>query len=413
KKVANAAASISTAVHIPAGMAKDPQIASAAPSSWMGNAVDAPSAGSEPYGTLPSSNPAINGLAPSGINLSGAEHLYNPSAADWMMVPAILEEPFADAQLRGYQANVGVSVASFPSDGSSHGAIGLASNLYSQSPPANTSRNRPQPRRRPSPAARAPKGRSKARKRPLEVPDDAVIEEIEKPKKPRNSFFYFRCQFHHLQSANGERMKAKYVSGAAADKWNELPEEKKAIYRKLAEGDTLRYRQEMKRYKELTRQDAKKPKTEDSSSASSSDASKPQHAVHPAAASGSDSASASSSSSSVRVSQSRATPASLSAGTGDSIATSAIDIASFIASAPTIAPSDTVQVSPSLFNEPRIISTDHSTAPLSFAYPAQTVVEPVDYSGQQSLSAFSSAISRAAVSESPLVHARVSSSPNL
>ncbi|KAI8319539.1 hypothetical protein GQ54DRAFT_252021, partial [Martensiomyces pterosporus] len=71
-------------------------------------------------------------------------------------------------------------------------------------------------------------------------------EEVVKPKKPRNSFFYFRREYHKQTNANGARAKAKNISNAAGKTWKEMTEEEKAPYKKYAAEDTLRYKSEMK-----------------------------------------------------------------------------------------------------------------------------------------------------------------------
>ncbi|ORX74469.1 hypothetical protein DL89DRAFT_264328 [Linderina pennispora] len=73
-----------------------------------------------------------------------------------------------------------------------------------------------------------------------------IEDDVPKPKKPRNSFFYFRRSYHKSTNASGNRMRAKNISGAAGKIWKDMSEEDKAQYKELAAEDTKRYKQEMR-----------------------------------------------------------------------------------------------------------------------------------------------------------------------
>ncbi|KAJ1943544.1 hypothetical protein FBU59_002877 [Linderina macrospora] len=89
---------------------------------------------------------------------------------------------------------------------------------------------------------------------PMLMHASAMVEDdIPKPKKPRNSFFYFRRDYHKTSNAAGNRTRAKNISGAAGKIWKEMSDEKKAPYKELAAEDTKRYKQEMIDYKENLR----------------------------------------------------------------------------------------------------------------------------------------------------------------
>ncbi|KAJ2402167.1 hypothetical protein GGI23_000902 [Coemansia sp. RSA 2559] len=392
--VANADASIGAAAHIPAVMTGGgAQPVLFAPNDQMEEAALV-SGEFGSYTVIPSSNAAQTVTMQSGFDVLGAEHPGDSLATEWMMTPAIIEATHTDVGCRHYIPRVGTPAAatSYPEDGS-HNIYESDGQLCSDSPSTNTGRSSQQPQQQYHPAADSTKGSpsSSSKKRPCKDPDTT---DMERPKKPRNSFFYFRCQFHKLKNAGGERIKAKNISAQAADEWNSMSDEDRDIYKKMADKDTLRYKREMKRYKELSKQDAKKPKAADSTI---------YHVATPSRGL--------SSSCSAKVSQPATTPASLSAGLDDST-TGAIDISSFLSATPTVAPADTVHVHP-LFNEPQIISIDHNAASSS-GYSAHTFTIPsVDYSGQQSVYAIPSVTPLAAVSASPLVYPYVSSSPNL
>ncbi|KAJ1933110.1 hypothetical protein EC988_009229, partial [Linderina pennispora] len=72
-----------------------------------------------------------------------------------------------------------------------------------------------------------------------------IEDDVPKPKKPRNSFFYFRRDYHKSTNASGSRMRAKNISGAAGKIWKDMSEKEKAQYKELAAEDTKRYKQEM------------------------------------------------------------------------------------------------------------------------------------------------------------------------
>ncbi|KAJ1965053.1 hypothetical protein GGI12_001035 [Dipsacomyces acuminosporus] len=90
-------------------------------------------------------------------------------------------------------------------------------------------------------------------------PDPLSLEAL-KPKKPRNSFFYFRREYHKTTNANGNKAKAKNISSAAGKVWKEMSEEEKAPYKQYAAEDMERYNSEMKEYKELVKDEKKKSK---------------------------------------------------------------------------------------------------------------------------------------------------------
>ncbi|KAJ2893043.1 hypothetical protein GGI21_005482, partial [Coemansia aciculifera] len=99
-------------------------------------------------------------------------------------------------------------------------------------------------------------GLSKRQREELEAFD------IEKPKKPRNSFFYFRREYHKQMNANGGRVKAKNISGLAGKEWSEMTKDQKEPYKQFAAEDTIRYKQETKDYKEALKKGKKKVKVE-------------------------------------------------------------------------------------------------------------------------------------------------------
>ncbi|KAJ2487812.1 hypothetical protein IWW37_005105 [Coemansia sp. RSA 2050] len=117
-----------------------------------------------------------------------------------------------------------------------------------------------------SSAASGPAHSSK--KRTHEEPEAG---DIEKPKKPRNSFFYFRREYHKQTNANGGRAKAKNISGLAGKEWKEMTEEQKEPYKQFAAEDTVRYKQETRVYKESLKKGKKKAKPIDKSVESSID----------------------------------------------------------------------------------------------------------------------------------------------
>ncbi|KAJ2798214.1 hypothetical protein H4S07_005748, partial [Coemansia furcata] len=90
--------------------------------------------------------------------------------------------------------------------------------------------------------------------------EDAEAADVDKPKKPRNSFFYFRREYHKQTNANGGRTKAKSISGLAGKEWKEMTEEQKEPYKQFAAADTVRYKQETKDYKESLKKGKKKSK---------------------------------------------------------------------------------------------------------------------------------------------------------
>ncbi|KAJ2745193.1 hypothetical protein GGI20_002375 [Coemansia sp. BCRC 34301] len=92
--------------------------------------------------------------------------------------------------------------------------------------------------------------------------DEPETSDVEKPKKPRNSFFYFRREYHKQTNANGGRTKAKSISGLAGKEWNDMTEDQKEPYRQFAAEDTLRYKQEMKAFKDAQKRGKKKVKVE-------------------------------------------------------------------------------------------------------------------------------------------------------
>ncbi|KAJ2027805.1 hypothetical protein IWW57_002441 [Coemansia sp. S610] len=99
--------------------------------------------------------------------------------------------------------------------------------------------------------------------------EESEAGDIEKPKKPRNSFFYFRREYHKQTNANGGRAKAKNISGLAGKEWKEMTEEQKEPYKQFAAEDTVRYKQESRVYKESLKKGKKKAKPVDRSVESS------------------------------------------------------------------------------------------------------------------------------------------------
>ncbi|KAI9504505.1 hypothetical protein GGI25_005540 [Coemansia spiralis] len=198
-------------------------------------------------------------------------------------------------------------------------------------------------------------------KRSLEEP----TVELEKPKKPRNSFFYFRREYHKRTNANGGRTKAKNISGLAGKVWKEMTEEEKEPYKQFAAQDTLRYKQETKVYKEAIKREKKKAKLNEKSSEASAllndDASE----------------------SSARLFLD-ATPSSLPAA-GISDSTNSFDIASFMSGMPIDVPADIIHT-PSIFNEPMIISIDPNALP-SASNSTKQVMVSVDFNDQHAASA--------------------------
>ncbi|KAJ2212857.1 hypothetical protein EV179_004344 [Coemansia sp. RSA 487] len=395
KRVTNAGASISAAAHIPAVVAKDTQQASSTPSIWLESAISVPGE-SGSFIRLPSSNATQNKPTQSGVNVLGVEHPGDPFSVGWMMAPAVLEEASPEGETRDYVVSTGTPVGYFNSEDDGQDVDDLGSQVYSEAPSTNTGRSSQQPQQHPL-AVETRKRRSGSRKRPLEDPDGV---EMERPKKPRNSFFFFRCEFHKRMNAKGERLKAKNISGVAADEWNAMPDHAKEMYKELAAEDTLRYKRAIKIYKELAKQDNKKLKVSDSSS----DKRETQNVQCSAAVPNIDL----NSNYSAKISQPNETPASLSAGTSDSTVCG-FDVASFISRMPTVTPADAVHTSP-LFNEPTIISADPNavSSPENSAQPAKV---SIDYGNQQTISAVSSTAPLAAVSASPLVNSYIASSP--
>ncbi|KAJ2061832.1 hypothetical protein GGI17_002806 [Coemansia sp. S146] len=102
-----------------------------------------------------------------------------------------------------------------------------------------------------------------SKKRQHEEPE---VADVDKPKKPRNSFFYFRREYHQQANANGGRIKAKSISGLAGKEWKEMTEEQKEPYKHFAAEDTVRYKQETKIYKESLKKGKKKARLVDRTS---------------------------------------------------------------------------------------------------------------------------------------------------
>ncbi|KAJ2450579.1 hypothetical protein GGF42_004454 [Coemansia sp. RSA 2424] len=108
-----------------------------------------------------------------------------------------------------------------------------------------------------SSGASAPARGSKKRQR-----EEPEATDADKPKKPRNSFFYFRREYHKQTNANGGRTKAKNISGLAGKEWSEMTESQKEPYKQFAAEDTVRYKQEMKAFKDALKRGKKKAKVE-------------------------------------------------------------------------------------------------------------------------------------------------------
>ncbi|KAJ2002641.1 hypothetical protein GGI04_003255 [Coemansia thaxteri] len=184
-------------------------------------------------------------------------------------------------------------------------------------------------------------------KRPHEELDAA---ELERPKKPRNSFFYFRRDYHKQINANGGRAKAKNISGLAGKTWNEMTEEEKDPYKKQAAEDTQRYKRETKQYKEALRRGKRVAK-------------QLEKAVENTTGSGTESVADASRGRSKRRSVStdcgmvlsRLKPVPMTANLSGQF--SGTDILSGMAGLPVTIATD-IEHTPSLFNEPMIISVD-------------------------------------------------------
>ncbi|KAJ2096446.1 hypothetical protein GGI09_004351 [Coemansia sp. S100] len=99
-----------------------------------------------------------------------------------------------------------------------------------------------------------------SKKRQLEEPEAT---DADKPKKPRNSFFYFRREYHRQANANGSRIKAKSISALAGREWQGMTEEQKEPYKLFAAEDTVRYKEEARVYKESLKKGKKKVKLVD------------------------------------------------------------------------------------------------------------------------------------------------------
>ncbi|KAJ1894037.1 hypothetical protein LPJ81_005245, partial [Coemansia sp. IMI 209127] len=192
---ANAGASISAAAHMPAVMTEDAQAVLSAPNDQISEAI--PVSGEfGSYTVIPSSNAAQTVPMQSGLDVLGAEHLNDSLATEWMMTPAIIEATHVDVGLRHYMPRIGTpadaaaAAATFHLEDDSHSTDESDGQLRDDSPATNTGRSSQQPQQQYPPAAGSMKGSPSSRKRPHE---DSDASEIAKPKKPRNSFFYFRC----------------------------------------------------------------------------------------------------------------------------------------------------------------------------------------------------------------------------
>ncbi|KAJ1789053.1 hypothetical protein LPJ59_005418, partial [Coemansia sp. RSA 2399] len=191
---ANAGASISAAAHTPAVMTEDALAVLSAPNDQIREAI--PVSGEfGSYTVIPSSNAAQTVPMQSGLDVLSAEHPNDSLATEWMMTPAIIEATHVDVGLRHYMPRIGTpadaaAAATFHLEDDSHSTDESDGQLRDDSPATNTGRSSQQPQQQYPPAAGSMKGSPSSKKRPHE---DSDASEIAKPKKPRNSFFYFRC----------------------------------------------------------------------------------------------------------------------------------------------------------------------------------------------------------------------------
>ncbi|KAJ2645447.1 hypothetical protein GGH99_008266, partial [Coemansia sp. RSA 1285] len=406
----NADASISVAAHVSAVVTGDSLSTISSDNRWLEKII---SVAAESGSFVALSGADVAQVRQAQCRLAddrGDEQPNNLISAEWMESPAVFEVVSPSTDNVDDAATTATPIISFHSEDDGHDDDDQESEAYSDALPNNSGRGAQNPQPQPqlqqqrqrqkqgSLAAGSKEGASSTRKRPLE---DSSAGDVEKPKKPRNSFFYFRREYHKQKNANGGRTKAKNISGLAAQMWKEMTEEQKEPYKQFAALDTMRYKQENKIYKESIRRDKKKPKVADRLSDTSEAYSEKQSAATR------DFASAGLS----MVSPPNATPASMSAGLGDSAAAT-FDIASFIPGVPVEIPADIVHT-PSIFNEPMIISAGPPNVATSSEYPAQAAMASADFGNHQALSAVSTAASFAAASSSPLMYPYASSSPSL
>ncbi|KAJ2660245.1 hypothetical protein IWW48_003077 [Coemansia sp. RSA 1200] len=400
----NADASISVAAHVSAVVTGDSLSAISSDNRWLEKIISV-AAESGSFVALSGAEVAQVRQVQCGLaDDRGNEQPNNLVSAEWMESPAVFEVVSPSTDNVDDAATTATPIISFHSEDDGRDDDDQESEACSDVLPNNPGRGVQKPQsqlqqqqQRPkqgSLAAGSKEGGSSTRKRPLEDPGSG---DVEKPKKPRNSFFYFRREYHKQKNANGGRTKAKSISGLAAQMWKEMTEEQKEPYKQFAALDTMRYKRENKIYKESIRRDKKKPKTADRlSDTSEAYPEKQSVATRDLASAGLS-----------MVSPPNATPASMSVGLSDSAA-AAFDIASFISGVPVEIPADIVHT-PSIFNEPMIISAGPPNVASSSEYPVQVAMASADFGNQQALSAVSTAVSFAAASSSPLMYPYASS----